>query len=174
MCRSVQIERVDNRGIRSVKSVLRYVNRISSVGLRIFSWQDRFYTVCGSVRIERIDKRGIRSVKSVLRSVNRISLVGLRIFSWQEWLYTVCRSVRIERIDKRAIRSVKSVLRSVNRISLEGLIFMNIFMARVGINRFSICKDGTDRRKGYTVCEELSSVRKVREVRVGDHWVPIT
>ena len=50
----------------------------------------------------------------------------------------------------------------------------NIFMARVGIYRFSICKDGTDRRKGYTVREELSSVRKVREVHVGDHWVPIT
>ena len=50
----------------------------------------------------------------------------------------------------------------------------NIFMARVGIYRFSICKDGTNRRKGYTVCEELSSVRKVREVHVGDYWVPIT
>ena len=37
-----------------------------------------------------------------------------------------------------------------------------------------ISKDGTDRRKGYTVCEELSSVRKVREVHVGDQWVPIT
>ena len=31
-------------------------------------------------------------------------------------------------------------------------------MARVGIYRFSICKDGTDRPKGYTVCEELSSI----------------
>ena len=101
MCRSVRIERIDNRGIRSVKSVLRSVNRISLVGLRIFSWQEWLYTVCRSVRIERIDKRGIRSVRSVLRSVNRISLVGLEIFSWQEWLYTVGRSVRIERIDKK-------------------------------------------------------------------------
>ena len=51
------------RGIRSLKSVLRSVNRISLVGIRIFSWQEWLYTVCRSVRIERIDKRGIRSVK---------------------------------------------------------------------------------------------------------------
>ena len=72
VCRSVRIERIDKRGIRSVKSVLRSVNRISLVGLRVFSWQEWSYTVCRSVRIERIDKRGIRSVKSVLHSVNRI------------------------------------------------------------------------------------------------------
>ena len=72
VCRSVRIERIDNGGIRSVKSVLRSVNCISLVGLKIFSWQEWLYTVCRSVRIERIDKRGIRSVKSVLRSVNRI------------------------------------------------------------------------------------------------------
>ena len=120
------------------------------------------------IRTDRTDRQKRYTVcKDFLRSVNRISLVGLRVFSWQEWLYTVCRSVRIERIDKRGIRSVKSVLPSVNRISLVGL-------ARVGIYRFSICKDGTERRKGYTVCEELSSVRKVHEVHVGDHWVPIT
>ena len=47
-------------------------------------------------------------------------------------------------------------------------------MARVAIYGLSICKDGTDRRKGYTVCEELSSVLKVNEVHVGDQWVPIT
>ena len=92
--------------------------------------------------------------------------MALGIFSWQEWLYTVCRSVRIEQIDKSGIRSVKCVLRSVNRISCGTY---NIFMARVGFYRFSICKDGTDRRKGYTVCEELSLVRKVCEVHVGDH-----
>ena len=36
VCRSVQIERIDNRGIRSVKGVLRSVNRISLVGLGYF------------------------------------------------------------------------------------------------------------------------------------------
>ena len=36
VCRSARIERIDNRGIRSVKCVLRFVNRISLVGLRIF------------------------------------------------------------------------------------------------------------------------------------------
>ena len=58
MCRSVRIERIDNRGIRSVKCGLRFVSRISLVGLRIFSWQEWLYTVCRSVRIERIDNRG--------------------------------------------------------------------------------------------------------------------
>ena len=96
--------------------------------LTIFSWQEWLYTVCRSVRIEQIDKSSIRSVKCVLRSVNRISLVGLRIFSWQEWVFTVFRSVRTVRTDE----------------------------------------------KGYTVCEELSSVRKVQEVHLGDYWVPIT
>ena len=76
ICRSVRIEQIDKRGIRSVKSVLRSVNRISLVGLRIFSWQEWLYRVCRSVEVEQIDKRGIRSVKCVLWSVNRISLVG--------------------------------------------------------------------------------------------------
>ena len=61
MCQSVRIERIDNRGIRSVKCVLRSVNRISLVRLRIFSRQEWLYTVGQFVQIEQIDKRGIWS-----------------------------------------------------------------------------------------------------------------
>ena len=67
VCRSVRIERVDKCGIRSVKSVLRSVNRISLVG--IFSWQEWVFTVFRSVRMVRTDERGIRFAKSSLRSV---------------------------------------------------------------------------------------------------------
>ena len=42
-------------------------------------------------------------------------------------------------------------------------------MARVGIYRWTVRTD----ERGI-ICEELSSVRKVREVHVGDYWVPIT
>ena len=124
-----------------------------------------------SIRTDRTDRQKGYTVCKECFTVRKSHLISgtYNIFMAR---VTVCRSVRIERIDKRGIRSVKSVLRSVNRISLVGL--KDISMARVVIHRFSICKDGTDRRKGSTVCEELSSVRKVREVHVSDHWVPIT
>ena len=53
VCRSVRIERIDNRGIRSVKSVLRSVNRISLVGLEYFHGKTgyiRFVDPYGSIK----------------------------------------------------------------------------------------------------------------------------
>ena len=42
-------------GIRSsVKNFVRSVNCISLVGFRIFSWQERSYTVCRSVRTAKV------------------------------------------------------------------------------------------------------------------------
>ena len=62
VCRSVRIERIDKRGIRSVKCVLRSVNRMSLVGLRMFGlWfieRGIFQLQCASlgVRIVRIER----------------------------------------------------------------------------------------------------------------------
>ena len=53
----------------SVKSVLRSVNRISLVGLKIFSWQEWVFNVFRSVRTVRTDERSIWFAKSPLRSV---------------------------------------------------------------------------------------------------------
>ena len=69
VCRSVRIEQIDKSGIRSVKCVLRSVNRISLVGPGISSWQEWVFTVFRSVRTVRTDEKGIRFVKSSVRSV---------------------------------------------------------------------------------------------------------
>ena len=54
---SIRTDRTDHKSdIRSVKNFLRSVCCISLVGLRIFSWQERSYTVCRSVRTVRIAK----------------------------------------------------------------------------------------------------------------------
>ena len=77
MCRSVRMERIDKRGIRSVKRVLRSVSRISLVGLRIFSWQEWSYTVCRSVRIKSKRRTFAFKVRLLLFLVYREGTLNL-------------------------------------------------------------------------------------------------
>ena len=77
---------MDNRGIRAVKCVLRFVSCTSLVGLRIFSWQEMLYGL--SIRTDRTDRQQGYTVCKGCFTVRKshLIIVGLGIFSWQEWL----------------------------------------------------------------------------------------
>ena len=74
VCRSVRIERIDKRGIRSVKSVLRSVNRISLVGQNIFMARAVIYSL--SIRTDRTDRQQGYTVCKVCFTVRKSHLIS--------------------------------------------------------------------------------------------------